>query len=61
LNAFREKDKSDLRYMIDNQVVQLGLLDQLFMEWNGHWFHHNIEIAANYSLLRGSYGSDKDL
>jgi hypothetical protein len=61
LNAFREKDKSDLRYMIDNQVVQLGLLDQLFMEWNRHWFHDNIEIAANYSLVRGSYGSDKDL
>jgi hypothetical protein len=58
LNAFREKDKSDLRYMIENRVVQLQLLDQLFVEWNHHWFHDSLEIAENYKQVRGSYGSD---
>jgi hypothetical protein len=58
LNAFREKDKSDLRYMIENQLVQLELLDQLFREWNLHWFHDNQEIEENYTQVRGSYDSD---
>jgi hypothetical protein len=58
LNAFREKDKIDLQYMIENEVVQLPLLDQLFREWNHHWFHDNLEIMNHYSQVRGLYGSN---
>ena len=61
LNAFREKDKSDLLYLVQQQLVDVKLLDLLFKEWNIHWFDNNQEIANNYASVRGSYGSNKEI
>lgn len=52
LDAFREKDKSDLRYMIEHHIVDLKELDQLFIEWNKHWYESNPEVAKNYAKVR---------